>query len=74
MGVDMSHIVWVPFDGLGLERNGFYYVELGAGPVRAASLMTAVIRQSQRLNPAKWIGSPFFETSGGFTCAASPRC
>ncbi len=32
MGVDMSHIVWVPFDGIGLERNGFYYVELGAAP------------------------------------------
>ena len=32
LGVDMSHIVWVPFDGIGFERNGFYHVELGAGP------------------------------------------
>ena len=31
-GVDMSHIVWAKFDGIGIERNGFYYVELGAGP------------------------------------------
>ena len=30
LGVDMSHIVWVPFDGIGLERNGFYHLELGA--------------------------------------------
>ena len=32
LGVDMSHVVWVPFDGIGFERNGFYHVELGAGP------------------------------------------
>jgi 2-dehydro-3-deoxygluconokinase len=32
LGVDMSHIVWTPFDGIGLERNGFYHLELGAGP------------------------------------------
>ena len=32
LGVDMSHIAWTPFDGIGLERNGFYHVELGAGP------------------------------------------
>lgn len=37
MGVDMSQIVWAPFDGIGLERNGFYHVELGAGP-RASSV------------------------------------
>ncbi|MCZ6677037.1 MAG: sugar kinase [Candidatus Poribacteria bacterium] len=37
LGVDMSHIVWVPFDGIGLERNGFYHLELGAGP-RASSV------------------------------------
>ncbi|MDE0186753.1 MAG: sugar kinase [Candidatus Poribacteria bacterium] len=32
LGVDMSRIVWAQFDGIGLERNGFYHVELGAGP------------------------------------------
>ena len=31
-GVDMSHVVWVPFDWVGLERNGFYHMELGVGP------------------------------------------
>ncbi len=37
LGVDMSHIVWAPFDGIGLERNGFYHLEMGAGP-RASSV------------------------------------
>ena len=37
LGVNMSHIVWVPFDGIGLERNGFYHLEMGAGP-RASSV------------------------------------
>jgi len=37
LGVDVSHIVWTPFDGVGQERNGFYHLELGAGP-RAANV------------------------------------
>ena len=32
LGVDTSYIAWTPFDGVGLERNGFYHVELSAGP------------------------------------------
>jgi len=35
-GVDTSHVVWEPFDGVGRVRNGFYYLELGAGPRAAA--------------------------------------
>ena len=35
-GVDMSSIVWVPFDGVGLERNGFYHMEVGIGPRASA--------------------------------------
>ncbi|MBE3070929.1 MAG: sugar kinase [Planctomycetes bacterium] len=31
-GVDTSHVVWVPFDGVGRTRNGFYHLEIGAGP------------------------------------------
>ncbi|MFQ5795748.1 MAG: PfkB family carbohydrate kinase [Candidatus Bipolaricaulia bacterium] len=34
--VDMSHIIWVPFDGVGLERNGFYHLEVGVGPRASA--------------------------------------
>ena len=37
LGVDMSNIAWVFFDGVGYERNGFYHLELGAGP-RASSV------------------------------------
>ncbi len=37
LGVDMSHIVWTPFDGVGRERNGFYHLEVGVGP-RASSV------------------------------------
>ena len=35
-GVDMSNIVWVDFDGVGLERNGFYHMEVGVGPRASA--------------------------------------
>ncbi len=31
-GVDVSNVVWVPFDGVGHVRNGFYHLETGAGP------------------------------------------
>ena len=37
LGVDVSQVVWTEFDGVGRERNGFYHLELGAGP-RAASV------------------------------------
>ena len=36
-GVDTSRIVWEKFDGVGRVRNGFYHLEIGAGP-RAASV------------------------------------
>lgn len=35
-GVDMSHIVWTKFDGVGYERNGFYHLEMGIGPRASA--------------------------------------
>jgi len=31
-GVDTSHVAWVPFDGVGRLRNGFYHLEVGVGP------------------------------------------
>ena len=36
-GVDTSHVVWEAFDGVGRVRNGFYHLEIGAGP-RASSV------------------------------------
>ena len=35
-GVDVSHVVWEPFDGVGRVRNGFYHLEIGAGPRASA--------------------------------------
>jgi len=35
-GVDTSAVVWEEFDGVGRVRNGFYYLEIGAGPRAAA--------------------------------------
>ena len=35
-GVDTSHIVWEKFDGVGRVRNGFYHLEIGAGPRASA--------------------------------------
>ena len=31
-GVDTSNVVWEKFDGVGYLRNGFYHLEVGAGP------------------------------------------
>jgi len=36
-GVDVSNIAWEKFDGVGRMRNGFYHLEIGAGP-RASSV------------------------------------
>ena len=36
-GVDVSEVVWEKFDGVGRVRNGFYHLEIGAGP-RASSV------------------------------------
>jgi len=36
-GVDTSLIIWVPFDGVGYERVGLYFLETGIGP-RASSV------------------------------------
>lgn len=35
-GVDCSHVVWEPFDGVGRMRNGFYHLEVGVGPRASA--------------------------------------
>lgn len=36
-GVNVDHVAWSEFDGVGHERNGFYHLENGIGP-RAASV------------------------------------
>jgi len=36
-GVDTGQVVWEKFDGVGNVRNGFYHLEIGAGP-RASTI------------------------------------
>ncbi len=31
-GVDVTNVMWEKFDGVGRVRNGFYHLEVGAGP------------------------------------------
>lgn len=47
-GVDTSYVVWAAFDGVGRVRNGFYHLEMGAGPRPAWSPTTAATRPSAR--------------------------
>ena len=35
-GVDVAHVVWEKFDGVGRVRNGFYHLEGGVGPRASA--------------------------------------
>ena len=35
-GVDTSKVIWEKFDGVGRVRNGFYHLEIGAGPRASA--------------------------------------
>ena len=69
-GVDMSHIEWAKFDGVGLERNGFYHMEVGVGP-RASAVTydrghTAIMNIEPGIIDWKSIfeGSKWFHVSG----------
>lgn len=78
-GVYMSHIVWTKFDGIGLERNGFYHLEVGIGP--RASTVTYDRAHSAishiKLGEVKWPqlfdGAKWFHISG-ITPALSESC
>jgi len=76
-GVDTSHLVWEKFDGVGRVRNGFYHLEIGAGPRAAAvtydrghsavSAMTAAMVDWRAvLAGCRWLHS------SGITPALSP--
>ena len=76
-GVDVSHVVWVPFDGVGRVRNGFYHLEIGVGPRASAvtydrghsavSLMSPdVVDWRALLAGCRWLHS------SGITPALSP--
>jgi len=76
-GVDASNVLWEKFDGVGRVRNGFYHLEIGAGPRSAAvtydrghtavSQMTAdMLDWKSLLGQARWLHV------SGITPALSP--
>ena len=52
-GVDMSHIIWCPFDGVGYERNGFYHLEIGVGPRASAVTYDRAYSAISRIQPGE---------------------
>jgi 2-dehydro-3-deoxygluconokinase len=83
-GVDLSHLRWVPYDGIGrAARNGVYFLERGAGVRGALGMMdrghTAI--SQMRAGQVDWgavfaspegvqAGTRWFHT-GGIMCALS---
>jgi 2-dehydro-3-deoxygluconokinase len=79
-GVDLSHLRWVPYDGVGREsRNGIYFLERGAGLRGAMGMMDRGHTPISQLKPGQvdWNaifgqeGARWFHT-GGVLCALSP--
>ncbi|MFQ6039398.1 MAG: PfkB family carbohydrate kinase [Candidatus Poribacteria bacterium] len=52
-GVDMSHIIWTKFDGVGYERNGFYHLETGVGPRASAVTYDRAYSAISRIQPGE---------------------
>jgi 2-dehydro-3-deoxygluconokinase len=80
-GVDLSHLRWVGYDGIGREaRNGIYYLERGAGVRGALGMMDRGHTPISQLVPGQvdWDalfgqeGVRWFHT-GGVMCALSPQ-
>jgi len=79
-GVDLSHLRWVPYDGIGREaRNGVYFLERGFGVRGALGMMDRGHTPISQIKPGDidWSkifgvgGSRWFHT-GGIMCALSP--
>lgn len=78
-GVDLSHLRWVPYDGVGREaRNGIYFLERGSGVRPAMGMMDRGHTPISRMRPGDvdWAaifageGVRWFHT-GGVMCALS---
>lgn len=79
-GVDLSHLRWVPYDGIGREaRNGVYFLERGFGVRGAMGMMDRGHTPISQVKPGDidWAnvfgigGSRWFHT-GGVMTALSP--
>ena len=66
LGVDMSNIVWVPFDGVGFERNGFYHLELGAGPRASSVTYDRAYSAISKIQPGEIDWAAIFENARWF--------
>jgi 2-dehydro-3-deoxygluconokinase len=80
-GVDLSHLRWVGYDGIGREaRNGIYFLERGSGVRGALGMMDRGHTAISQLKPGEvdWDaifgqeGVRWFHT-GGVMCALSPQ-
>lgn len=66
LGVDMSNVVWVPFDGVGYERNGFYHLEVGVGPRASAVTYDRANSAISNVKPGEIDWAPIFDGAGWF--------
>jgi 2-dehydro-3-deoxygluconokinase len=80
-GVDLSHLRWLPYDGIGrASRNGIYFLERGSGLRGAMGMMDRGHTPISQLQPGQidWDaifsqeGTRWFHTGGVF-CALSPE-
>ncbi len=65
-GVDMSNIHWVDFDGVGVERNGFYHLELGVGPRASAVTYDRAHSAISKIEPGMVDWKSIFESAKWF--------
>ncbi len=80
-GVDLSHLRWVEYDGIGrAARNGVYFLERGSGLRGALGMMDRAHTPISQLAPGQvdWAaifageGTRWFHT-GGIMCALAPQ-
>jgi 2-dehydro-3-deoxygluconokinase len=80
-GVDLSHLRWVPYDGVGrAARNGIYFLERGHGVRGALGMMDRAHTPISQLQPGEIDWNAIFTTegarwfhTGGVFCALSPQ-
>jgi 2-dehydro-3-deoxygluconokinase len=64
-GVDLSHLRWVPYDGIGREaRNGIYFLERGSGVRGAMGMMDRGHTPISQLQPGDVDWDRIFSTEG----------
>jgi len=79
-GMDLSHVKWMPYDGVGRDaRLGLNFTEVGHGPRASVTLYDRGHSATSQLQPGhidwerifKQRGVRWFHTGGIFTCLSS---